>query len=283
MTRNNLDTIKHFIRFCKEELNIQSLPAIKLINDRSFVEQFRSYGEYSVHENQARVYYPGRNLADICRSLAHELVHHRQKELNMIADRSGETGTEIENEANAMAGIIMRDYGKLNLSVYDLDTPSAALIEARQVGKLYYFGPYRRLDRLINNSFKLTSTIQPFVSFTRNKSMVSDTIANEVRLTLDGDKLSQKYKISPFAHASAGYGRSSADEAEERIDLSKHPQGVDISKAILSVDIINPLKAGNTEFDDEESFEPPSLEAYASLIRSLKKNNIPYKIVDSFK
>ena len=101
MTQSNLDTIKHFIRFCKEELNIQSLPHIKLISDRSFVEQFRSYGEYNVHENQAKVYYPGRNLADICRSLAHELVHHRQKELNMIYQEAGETGTEIENEANA--------------------------------------------------------------------------------------------------------------------------------------------------------------------------------------
>lgn len=122
MNQNKLDIIKHFIRYCKEELNIQSLPVIKLINDRSFVEQFRSYGEYSVHENQIRLYYPGRNLADVCRSLAHELVHHRQNELGMIATNSGETGSEIENEANALAGILMRDYGKLNLSVYDLDS-----------------------------------------------------------------------------------------------------------------------------------------------------------------
>lgn len=132
MTRNNLDTIKHFIRFCKEELNIQSLPNIKLINDRSFVEQFRSYGEYNVHENSIKVYYPGRNLADVCRSLAHELVHHRQKELNMIGTNSGETGSEIENEANALAGIIMRDYGKLNLSVYDLDAPLREVLESKQ-------------------------------------------------------------------------------------------------------------------------------------------------------
>lgn len=122
MNQNKLDIIKHFIRYCKEELNIQSLPVIKLISDRSFVEQFRSYGEYSVHENQIRLYYLGRNLADVCRSLAHELVHHRQNELGMIATNSGDTGSEIENEANAMAGILMRDYGKLNLSVYDLDS-----------------------------------------------------------------------------------------------------------------------------------------------------------------
>lgn len=50
----------------------------------------------------------------------------------MIAPQSGETGSEIENEANAMAGIIMRDYGKLNLSVYDLDMPLREVLEARQ-------------------------------------------------------------------------------------------------------------------------------------------------------
>ena len=131
MNSNNLDTIKHFIAYCKKELNIQSLPAIKLSSDKEFVAQFRSYGEYNVALNQVKVYYLNRNLADVCRSLAHELVHHRQKELNMIGSESGETGSDIENEANALAGIIMRDYGKLNLSVYDLDTPSNPLSEAK--------------------------------------------------------------------------------------------------------------------------------------------------------
>lgn len=122
MHQMKLDTIKHFVGYCKKELNIQSLPKIKLIGDKSFVSEFRSFGEYNPGLAQVRVFYLGRNLADVCRSLAHELVHHRQEELGMIQDNSGETGTEIENEANALAGILMRDYGKLNQSVYDLDT-----------------------------------------------------------------------------------------------------------------------------------------------------------------
>jgi hypothetical protein len=152
------------------------------------------------------------------------------------------------------------------------------LNEARQVGTLYYFGPYRRLSRLIDNNFILTSTIQPFVSFTRNKTMVSDTITNETRIAIDGDKLSQKYKITPFAHTSAGYGRSSTDEAEERIDLKKYPKGIDISKAILGIEIKHPLST-NSEFDDEESFEPPSVEAYSELIKKLKQSKLPYKLI----
>jgi hypothetical protein len=120
MDQNKLNILKDFIAFCKSELNIQTLPKISLIKDKSFVEQNRSYGEYNPQTNTVKVFSPGRNLADICRSLAHELCHHRQNELDMIYNDAGETGTDIENDANAMAGILMRDYGKKNVAVYDL-------------------------------------------------------------------------------------------------------------------------------------------------------------------
>ncbi len=122
MNQKSLDTIKHFVGFCKKELEIQSLPKISLITDKSFVENFRSFGEYNPGGMTIRVFARGRNLADVCRSLAHELVHHRQQELGLIYDTAGETGTEIENDANSIAGIIMREYGKLNLGVYGLDS-----------------------------------------------------------------------------------------------------------------------------------------------------------------
>lgn len=122
MNQKKLDILKHFLGFCKKELEIQSLPKISLITDRSFVDNFRSFGEYNPNEMSIRVFITGRNLADVCRSLAHELVHHRQHELGLIYDTAGETGTEIENDANSIAGIIMREYGKLNLGVYGLDS-----------------------------------------------------------------------------------------------------------------------------------------------------------------
>jgi hypothetical protein len=122
MNQNRLNTLKDFIGFCKAELNIQTLPKISLLNDKSFVEQNRSFGEYNPQTNTIRVVALNRNLADICRSLAHELCHHRQNELDMIYNEAGETGTDIENDANAMAGIIMRDFGKRNVDVYELNT-----------------------------------------------------------------------------------------------------------------------------------------------------------------
>jgi hypothetical protein len=121
MPQNKPSILKDFLTFCKKELNIQTLPKISLIKDKAFVEQNRSYGEYNPQTNAVKVFVTGRNLADICRSLAHELCHHRQNELDMIYDEAGNTGTEIENDANAMAGIIMREYGKKNVAIYDLD------------------------------------------------------------------------------------------------------------------------------------------------------------------
>ena len=120
MNQNKLNTLKDFIAFCKSELNIQTLPKISLLNDKSFVQEFRSFGEYNPQTNSIKVVALNRNLADICRSLAHELCHHRQNELGMLYDLAGDTGSDIENDANAMAGIIMRDYGKKNVNVYDL-------------------------------------------------------------------------------------------------------------------------------------------------------------------
>lgn len=289
MDKKKLDTLKHFIRFCKQELNIQSLPHVSLVKDKSFVSDRRSFGEYSPSENTARVFYPGRNFADVCRSLAHELVHHRQWELGMIGPGSGDTGSEIENDAHAMAGIIMREYGRLNMSVYDLDslpTPGQ-LAEAKQVGTVYHFTSYRNLVNIIKNDFVLTSTIQPYVSFTRNKSLQTDTVPTQARLTIDGNQMSNRYKITPYADTKAGYGRTSQDENEERISLEKYPNGVDVSKYLVEVTLRKINK--NFNFDDPDSFqdtedfvEPPSLESYNEALKLLKDNGIPYKIVDRY-
>lgn len=121
MNQKNLEILKHFIGFCKKELDIQSLPKVTLVKNKDFVEARRSFGEYNPNAMSVQVFISGRNLADVCRSLAHELVHHRQHELDLIYTNAGDTGTEIENDANAMAGILMREYGKLNLGVYNLD------------------------------------------------------------------------------------------------------------------------------------------------------------------
>jgi Zn-dependent peptidase ImmA (M78 family) len=56
---------------------------------------------------------------DVCRSIAHELVHHKQNLENRISDHINDgDGSEIENEANAVAGVIIRKWGKLHPELY---------------------------------------------------------------------------------------------------------------------------------------------------------------------
>lgn len=168
MTKDK-ELIKDFIKHCKKELGIQSLPHIRFIADKSWVEERRSFGEYNPNENTAYVYYVGRNTADVFRSLAHELVHHRQMELDMIDQFSGETGSDIENEANALAGIIMREYGKLNPSIYELDMQLNTLQEVKIKPENEIFSAYNgrylfdvtKAYQMIDSG-KVASTIKPF-------------------------------------------------------------------------------------------------------------------------
>lgn len=166
------------------------------------------------------------------------------------------------------------------------------LSEAKQVGTLYHFTSYPNMISIIDKNFILKSTIQPYVSFTRNKSMVSDTISQSVRITVDGDKLSNRYQIMPHADLTAGYGRKggskpgqrmTGDESEERVSLEKYPKGVDIFDCLEIVEVKKMTNAFN--FDDPEGddfTEPPSLEAYQKLIFKLKDESIPYRIVERF-
>jgi hypothetical protein len=114
--------------------------------------------------------------------------------------------------------------------------------------------------------------------------MKSSSISSNVRITVDGDKLSEKYKIEPYADTKAGYGRNSSDESEERIYVRDLPNGVNISKALISIDIldINQTIGYNVDDDFEEEYGAPMLSDYNNLIRLLKLKNIPYNIVKKY-
>lgn len=158
--------------------------------------------------------------------------------------------------------------------------------EAKQVGILYHFTSYPAMIKIIKDGFKLKGMGETYVSLTRNKNMQSDTISNSVRITIDGDALSNKYKIEPYADTTAGYGRKAiykkgitGDESEERINADKYNGVVDISKYIKDIDVKKPLLHIPNDEDDFEQ-EPEYLSAYQELISTLKKNNIKYNIVD---
>lgn len=108
-----------FVKYVAAFLKIQKLPKIHFTIDRDWVLSIRSFGQYNSDRRTLRVYMGNRNLADTLRTLAHELVHHKQNEEGKIQPNSGDTGSEIENEANALAGVILRNYGKKHSIIYE--------------------------------------------------------------------------------------------------------------------------------------------------------------------
>jgi Zn-dependent peptidase ImmA (M78 family) len=111
--------IKDFIIKCKKDLGINKLPKITIINDKNWVKNNKSFGSYNPINKSIIIYLGDRNLADFLRTLSHELTHHWQNENGRIKKLSGETGSDIENEANAKAGILLRNYGKENEMIYE--------------------------------------------------------------------------------------------------------------------------------------------------------------------
>lgn len=113
------EIIIDFIKFCKIELNLSSLPRFTFSNRENTPEELKSFGYFDPENYSIFVYIKNRNLADILRTLSHELTHAKQFQDNRIKYDSGETGSPIENEANASAGIILRKFGKIRPEIYE--------------------------------------------------------------------------------------------------------------------------------------------------------------------
>lgn len=119
------EKLDEFVKFVSDGLGLQNVPKVEYLATTEFTQREHSFGGYRPDKKDIVVVVANRNLADIMRSLAHELVHARQDEVDGLQVEDGETGSEVENQANAVAGVIMRLYGKNNPDIY-LDWVSAS-------------------------------------------------------------------------------------------------------------------------------------------------------------
>lgn len=117
-TKDKAPLVKKLVDFACEQLEIDQ-PQIRLINSPTYTQEHSSFGGYIPSEEKILVVVHNRNMADILRTLAHELVHHMQNRRGELDQDSGEDGSPIENEANATAGIIMRKFGRENPQIFE--------------------------------------------------------------------------------------------------------------------------------------------------------------------
>jgi hypothetical protein len=104
------DIVSSFIDYCVEQLGIEQPPQVKFKKDPQWSARNKTFGRYNADHNLLEVSLAGRHVMDILRTVAHELTHTRQHEIEQVPDTAGATGSRWENQANAQAGVLMRDY-----------------------------------------------------------------------------------------------------------------------------------------------------------------------------
>ena len=106
------DIVRDFYNRCCKEVGIDSPPRLRLHKDPEWSKRNKTFGMYDNNKHEIHLSLTKRHVMDVLRTLAHELIHARQHEVENVPDDAGDTGSKFENEANALAGILMRDFGK---------------------------------------------------------------------------------------------------------------------------------------------------------------------------
>lgn len=117
-SHKKIQELQHFVEWTCNKLSIKNTPRINYSNDLKQVENYRTFG--STRSNgEIWTYVGDRTDADVMRTLCHELVHYKQFELGLAnAVMNDKQKQRIEDVANAMAGRLMREYGKKHVEIY---------------------------------------------------------------------------------------------------------------------------------------------------------------------
>ena len=106
-----IDALRDFLPLAVKHLKIKKLPKIKLLRDVE-TDHMPSFGKFSNDDRTVHLGIKNRHPNDILRTLAHEMVHYVQGEQDRLGADSGATGSTEEDEANAEAGVIMREFNQ---------------------------------------------------------------------------------------------------------------------------------------------------------------------------
>lgn len=104
------EMFRSFLPFVMKQLGLEKLPKIVLAKEIKSGTGQPTFGRFVNNEQTIYLAIANRHPNDILRTLAHELTHFKQYINGELDSYSGKTGSPEENEANALAGIMMRHY-----------------------------------------------------------------------------------------------------------------------------------------------------------------------------
>jgi citrate lyase synthetase len=102
--------ISTFLKFCRNELDITNDIQVFLMRKKNHLNI--TTGGYNPTDKCIYVIFEGRQIADVLRTIAHELVHQKQDLQEKIVGDIPDIGGVIEDTANALAGRLVKMYVK---------------------------------------------------------------------------------------------------------------------------------------------------------------------------
>ena len=122
LTKQNVLIIKQFAMHCIKELGLKGTIHIKLSKHQTGMP---TAGYFDPGTCRVFVAVHNRAIADVMRTLAHELTHCHQQQQGTEFPNDDEGLQPLEDEANMMSGRLVRFYGRKHRDIYaDLITES---------------------------------------------------------------------------------------------------------------------------------------------------------------
>jgi len=102
------DLLQDFVVFvCKD---LQCMPCdIDIVNGRDSSD-LKTTAQYDPNSHHVSVSAKNRQFGDVLRSIAHELVHHKQNVNGELSGPVQDVGGDIEDEANSRAGALLKSF-----------------------------------------------------------------------------------------------------------------------------------------------------------------------------
>ncbi len=96
------EKMANFVKFVSKELELDETPTIVIKNNRDGLKTTANY-DYTKENKIIKVCRKNRALVDVLRSIAHEMVHHKQFEQGRLEVKPPDIGGEIEDELEEMS------------------------------------------------------------------------------------------------------------------------------------------------------------------------------------
>jgi len=106
---SDIQVLFQFCHDCKGDLGLNCDFSIKIVEDK-VKHNIKTTAYYDPNQNMVCVLGKGRHVLDICRSIAHEMVHMMQHQKGLITGPIKDIGGFHEDQANARAGEIVKKF-----------------------------------------------------------------------------------------------------------------------------------------------------------------------------